>query len=98
MNERRKLVEGRTDVAAHAFYRDDITALLATKLSVDLAHKTGHRLHILHLTSGIEADFLTDHCNLPSKTEVTRLSLQKSYHNILHLMKQMLMNRVFAYR
>ena len=69
MNERRKLVEGRTDVAAHAFYRDDITALLATKLSVELAHKTGHRLHILHLTSGIEADFLNDHCNLPSKTE-----------------------------
>ena len=69
MNERRKLVEGRTDVAAHAYYRDDITALLATKLSVELAHKTGHRLHILHLTSGIEADFLNDHCNLPSKTE-----------------------------
>ena len=68
MNERRKLVEGRTDVAAHAYYRDDITALLATKLSVELAIKTGHRLHILHLTSGIEADYLSDYCNLPSKT------------------------------
>ena len=40
MNERRKLVEGRTDVAAHAYYRDDITALLATKLSVEIAVKT----------------------------------------------------------
>ena len=69
MNERRKLVEGRTDVAAHAYYRDDITALLATKLSVELAMKTGHRLHILHLTSGIEADYLSDYCNLPSKSE-----------------------------
>mgnify|MGYP001210945771 FL=1 len=69
MNERRKLVKGRTDVAAHAYYRDDITALLATKLSVELAVKTGHRLHILHLTSGIEADFLADYCKLPSKTE-----------------------------
>ncbi|MBR59617.1 MAG: dihydroorotase [Euryarchaeota archaeon] len=69
MNERRKLVEGRTDVAAHAYYRDDITALLATKLSVELALKTGHRLHILHLTSGIEADYLSDYCNLPSKSE-----------------------------
>jgi len=69
MNERRKLVKGRTDVAAHAYYRDDITALLATKLSVELAVKTGHRLHILHLTSGIEADYLADYCKLPSKTE-----------------------------
>ena len=69
MNERRKLVEGRTDVAAHAYYRDDITALLATKLSVELAIKTGHRLHILHLTSGIEADYLADYCSLPSKAE-----------------------------
>ncbi len=69
MNERRKLVKGRTDVAAHAYYRDDITALLATKLSVELAVKTGHRLHILHLTSGIEADYLADYCKLPSKAE-----------------------------
>ena len=69
MNERRKLVKGRTDIAAHAYYRDDITALLATKLSVELAVKTGHRLHILHLTSGIEADYLADYCKLPSEAE-----------------------------
>ena len=69
MAERRKLIEGRTDIAAHAYYRDDITALMATKLSVELAHKTGHRLHILHLTSGIEADYLNDHCTLPSMAD-----------------------------
>ena len=69
MAERRKLIEGRTDIAAHAYYRDDITALMATKLSVELAHKTGHRLHILHLTSGIEADYLNDHCILPSMAD-----------------------------
>ena len=69
MKERKKMIQGRTDVAAHAYYRDDITALLATKLAVELAIKTGHRLHILHLTSGIEADFLADYCSLPSKSE-----------------------------
>ena len=69
MAERRKLIEGRPDIAAHAYYRDDITALMATKLSVELAHKTGHRLHILHLTSGIEADYLNDHCTLPSMAD-----------------------------
>ena len=69
MGERKKLIEGRTDIAAHAYWRDDITALLATQKSVDLAVKTGHRLHILHLTSGIEADWLKDYCSLPSESE-----------------------------
>ena len=69
MNERKKLVEGRTDIAAHAYWRDDITALLATQTAVNLAVETGHRLHILHLTSGLEADWLANYCQLPSKAE-----------------------------
>ena len=60
MDERKKLIEGRTDMAAHAEWRDDITALIATKRAVGYAQATGHRLHILHLTSGIEADYLSD--------------------------------------
>ena len=59
MDERKKLIEGRTDMAAHAEWRDDITALIATKRAVGYAQATGHRLHVLHLTSGIEADFLS---------------------------------------
>lgn len=51
--------ENRTDIAAHAEWRDDETALLATQRAVGLAQKHGHRLHILHLTSGIEAEWLT---------------------------------------
>ena len=60
MDERKSLIEGRTDMAAHAEWRDDITALIATKRAVGYAQATGHRLHILHLTSGIEADYLSD--------------------------------------
>jgi len=60
MDERKKLIKGRTDMAAHAEWRDDITALIATKRAVGYAQATGHRLHILHLTSGIEADYLSD--------------------------------------
>ena len=60
MDERKKLIEGRTDMAAHAEWRDDITALIATKRAVGYAQATGHRLHVLHLTSGIEADYLSD--------------------------------------
>ncbi len=58
MIEREKMIEGRTDMAAHAEWRDDETALIATKRAVAYAQATGHRLHILHLTSGVEADWL----------------------------------------
>ena len=58
MDERKKLIEGRTDMAAHAEWRDDETAMIATKRAVAYAQETGHRLHVLHLTSGIEADWL----------------------------------------
>ena len=60
MIERQKMIEGRTDMAAHAEWRDDETALIATKRAVGYAQDSGHRLHILHLTSGIEADWLGD--------------------------------------
>ena len=64
MDERKPLIEGRTDVAAHAEWRDDETALIATKRAVGFAKDSGHRLHILHLTSGIEADYLADFTSL----------------------------------
>ena len=67
MDERIKLIEGRTDMAAHAEWRDDVTALIATQLAVELAQATGHRLHVLHLTSGIEADWLDGITVMPSK-------------------------------
>ena len=54
-------------MAAHAEWRDDVTALIATQLAVELAQATGHRLHVLHLTSGIEADWLEDITVMPSK-------------------------------
>jgi len=58
MIERKKMIEGRTDMAAHAEWRDEETALIATKRAVGYAQDSGHRLHILHLTSGIEAEWL----------------------------------------
>ena len=58
MNKRKKMIDGRTDMEAHAEWRDDQTALIATKRAVGYAQASGHRLHVLHLTSGIEADWL----------------------------------------
>ena len=48
----------RTDIAAHAECRDVECALLATKRASALAKDHDHRLHIVHLTSGAEADWL----------------------------------------
>ena len=58
LNQRFESMKHRTDIAAHAEWRDDITALNATKLAVGFSRTTGHRLHVLHLTSAAEADFL----------------------------------------
>ena len=57
----------RTDMAAHAEWRDDVTALLATQLAVGLATEHNHRLHVLHLTSGIEAEWLVGRTSHPGE-------------------------------
>tara|TARA_B100000767_G_C19764655_1_gene536911 strand:+ start:141 stop:1583 length:1443 start_codon:yes stop_codon:yes gene_type:complete len=67
MIERKKGIEGRTDMAAHAEWRDDETALIATKRAVNYAKDSNHRLHILHLTSGVEADWLNEYTSLTGK-------------------------------
>tara|TARA_Y100000741_G_scaffold91234_2_gene67576 strand:+ start:2481 stop:3236 length:756 start_codon:yes stop_codon:yes gene_type:complete len=48
----------RRDIAAHAECRDIECALIATKRAAALAKDHTHRLHIVHLTSGKEADWL----------------------------------------
>ena len=50
--------EHRTDIAAHAEWRDVEYAMLATQHAAALAKDHDHRLHVLHLTSGAEADWL----------------------------------------
>jgi dihydroorotase len=58
LQERRALFANTTDPADHPRIRDVETALMATKLAVDLAQRHGNRLHILHVSSAEEADFL----------------------------------------
>ena len=59
LRERRLLYADTTDPADHPRMRDVETALNATKLAVELALKHGRRLHILHVSSAEEAEFLT---------------------------------------
>ena len=54
----RKLMKDFDDVRVHSRIRDESAALSATKLAVRLSIKYLRRLHILHLTTEEECDFL----------------------------------------
>jgi dihydroorotase len=60
LRERMNLrVEG--DPRSHPVWRDATAALMSTKRLVALAHETGKRVHVLHVTSKEEAVFLAGH-------------------------------------
>ena len=56
--ERRKQFAERTDPSVHSEIQDEQAALNATKLALKLAKKYQRRLHILHLSTGVEAELL----------------------------------------
>lgn len=58
--ERRKQFAGITDPAIHSQIQDEIAALNATKLALKLSKKYQRRLHILHLSTGVEANLLRE--------------------------------------
>ncbi len=60
LRERMNLrIEG--DPRSHPVWRDAQAALICTKRLIRLAHETGKRVHVLHVTSKDEAIFLADH-------------------------------------
>src|SRR6266849_9712974 len=59
LNERKGLrVEG--DPRSHPVWRDETTALRCTQRLVRLARETGKRVHVLHITTAQETEFLAD--------------------------------------
>jgi len=56
--KRRQLFEGETDPATCTKVQDNETALNATKLALSFSKKYQRRLHILHLSTGDEAELL----------------------------------------
>lgn len=57
---RRQLFAGNSDPAIHSQIQDEEAALNATKLALSLSKKYQRRLHILHLSTGIEAELLRE--------------------------------------
>ena len=58
INQRRQEFAGINDVAVHSQIQDSQAALLATQLALKLSNKYQRRLHILHLSTGEEAELL----------------------------------------
>ncbi|HSI41568.1 MAG TPA: dihydroorotase [Xanthobacteraceae bacterium] len=56
--EARKGLRVAGDAASHPVWRDEIAALTATTRLVDLARAEGKRVHVLHITSAEEMEYL----------------------------------------
>ena len=58
LRERKPLAEAAGNVRFHPQWRDEETAFRATRRLLTAARKTGRPVHVLHVTSGGEMDFL----------------------------------------
>jgi len=68
--QRRPLAEAEAHPRAHPHWRDAEAALIATRRLVRLAEQAKRRVHILHVTTAEEVEFLADHKDWAS-VEVT---------------------------
>lgn len=66
----RKALRVSGDAASHPLWRDPEAALMATRRLVRLARQTGKRVHVLHVSTAHEIDFLRQHKDVAS-VEVT---------------------------
>ena len=65
LNARKNLrVEG--DPRSHPIWRDESAALTATQRLVAIAHETGARVHVLHVSTAQEMEFLSSHKDVAS--------------------------------
>ena len=87
----------RKDIAAHAECRDVECALIATKRAAALANDHDHRLHIVHLTSGKEADWLASNKGDLITTEVCTQHLTFNQDDVEKLGSRALMNPPIRY-
>lgn len=87
----------RTDIASHAECRDVECAFIATKRAAALANDHDHRLHIVHLTSAKEADWLTKNKGDLITTEVCTQHLTFDQDDVERLGVRALMNPPIRY-
>ncbi len=66
LKERFAIAEQAGRVHAHPEWRDVESALISTQRIVRLAHETGRRVHVLHISTQEEMDFLAHHKDIAS--------------------------------
>lgn len=85
LKARKYIAEASHDVRDHPHWRDEETALKAVQRAVRLARQAGRRIHLLHVTSAGEMDFLARHKDIAT-VEVTpqhlTLSAPECYERI----------------
>lgn len=62
----RKYIAEEGRVADHPLWRDEETALLATRRILELARRTGRRIHVLHVTTAEEMALLAEYKDVAS--------------------------------
>lgn len=78
------------DASSHPVWRDEIAALTATTRLVNLAREEGKRVHVLHITSAEEIEFLRGHKDVAT-VEVTphHLTMDADWYSRLGSLVQM---------
>lgn len=66
----RREVQRENDPSSHPEWRDEIAAMNSTKRLVSLARKTGKRIHVLHISTAEEIEYLVNYKDVAS-VEVT---------------------------
>jgi dihydroorotase len=90
MLEERKHLRVHGDPSSHPVWRSPEVALNCTKRLVALAHKTGKRIHVLHISTKEEIEYLAGHKDVAS-VEVTphHLTLDETAYDRLGTYVQM---------
>ena len=89
--EERKSLRIDNDPRSHPVWRDEETALRCTKRLVGIARQTRALIHVLHITTTQEMDFLGQHKDVAS-VEVTPHHLTLSADDYAHLGTRLQMN------
>ncbi|MGO9007869.1 MAG: dihydroorotase [Beijerinckiaceae bacterium] len=88
--EERKPLRVEDDPASHPLWRDETTALQATQRLVRLAREARTCVHILHVSTAEEIDFLKDHKDIASVEATTHhLTFDASQYSRLGTKLQM---------
>jgi dihydroorotase len=88
--EERKPLRIENDPRSHPVWRDVEVAMRSTKRLVSLAHRTGKRIHVLHISTAEEIVYLADHKDVAT-VEVTphHLTLDETAYERLGTYAQM---------